>query len=82
MAKDKNKNKDDESKPEETLEIGKLIPSKQLISSKNFIKKLKKELKGVKIPDTVFVVFVKTITPVIDSEENFRKKWKNSFKRS
>lgn len=74
MAKDKEENKD-KSKPDKPK-----MPI--LMSSKLFIKKIKAELKGENISPSVFIAFVSTINPSIDSEENFRKKWKTTFKRS
>ena len=65
--------------PKETTETPKNEP--QFISSKNFVKKLKQELKGEKISAPVFVAFEK-IVKSIDSEDNYRKIWKTTFKRS
>ena len=48
------------------------------ISAKQFAKKLKLEFKDV--PARVFVAFVK-IVPPIDTEENYQKIWKTTFKR-
>ena len=50
------------------------------ISAKQFVKKLKEELKGEKVLGSVYVAFV-SIVPMVDTEENYRKIWKTTFKR-
>ena len=49
------------------------------IASKQFVKKLQEELKGT-IPASVFLAFVSVVPPV-STEENYRKIWKETFKR-
>lgn len=70
MAKDTDKNK---LKPA-TEEAEKVIASKQ------FVAVLKKELEGEKIPEPVFKAFI-NVTKRVDTEENYRKIWKTTFKR-
>ncbi|UCE64959.1 MAG: hypothetical protein JSU85_08720 [Candidatus Zixiibacteriota bacterium] len=50
------------------------------IKSKDFVVKLKEELKGQSIPDSVFNAFV-SITERYDKEENYRKIWNSTFLR-
>ena len=65
----KNK-KEEPKKQEESIQI----PSKQ------FVKKLKEKLKGEKVLNSVYVAFV-SIVPMVDTEENYQKIWKTTFKR-
>lgn len=51
---------------------------KTLISSKQFVQKLKKEIKG--ISGDVLKAFI-SISPKMDMEENYRKVWDTTFKR-
>ena len=82
--------KDKKKKNQVTIEdhiedtpVVEIIPDEQeekpvQISSKQFIKKLKTEVTG--IPLRVFDAFIKAVTPV-DTEDNYQKIWKTTFKR-
>lgn len=84
MAKNKDKSKVDEPVKEEEQPVTSPPPKKkeQLISSKMFVKTLKKELQGENISEPVYIAFERSVQPAIDSEENFREKWNKSFKRT
>ena len=85
MGKLKNKDKEKEVQPveetEEIIEEAEPPVSKKPIPSKLFIKNLKKELKDEKISESVFIAFQMTVKSS-DLEENYRKIWKQTFKRS
>ena len=51
-----------------------------LIPAKAFVKKLEEEFKDEHLPKHLLSVF-KKIVPPVDTEENYRKVWKNTFKR-
>ena len=87
-AKDKSK-QPTEKTPEETSEevieeapeeVPKVAKPSDQIPARMFVKKLKEELKGVHLPKHIFDVFQK-IVPSVDTEENYRKVWENTFKR-
>lgn len=66
-----------------TEELEQIQPEEKLseqIPAKLFVKKLQEELKGENISKNVFIVFQKIVPPV-DTEENYRKIWKTTFKR-
>lgn len=54
------------------------VVSQPPISSKQFVQKLKDEIKG--ISQDVLNAFI-SISPKIDMEENYRKVWDTTFKR-
>ncbi len=63
---------DKPNKPEESEE------KPVQFSAKQFVKKLKSEVTGV--PKRVFDAFIKVVPPV-DTEVNYQKIWKTTFKR-
>ena len=74
MGKKSNKDKEEIQPIEEVI-------TEHPIPSKLFIKNLAVELKDEKISPSVFNAFVMVAKP-IDLEENYRKLWKQTFKRS
>jgi len=74
MGKHHNSEKKIELQPKEQTEL----PPKKIISSKQFIQKLKSEVKG--ISENVLNAFI-SISPKLDTEENYRKVWNSTFKR-
>ena len=50
------------------------------MASRFFVEKLKKEDANKNVLPTVFVAFV-SVAPKVDTEENYRKLWKKTFKR-
>lgn len=75
-GKDKSPQPVDE-KPEEVKPKPKISDS---IPARAFVKKLEEEMKGEHLPKHLLSVFQKIVPPV-DTEENYRKVWKNTFKR-
>jgi hypothetical protein len=69
-----------EEKQEETKQNN-TTPKTKILRCKDFIKKLQKEYEKDYIPDAVFIAF-KTVTKPVDTESNYRKIWKETFKRS
>lgn len=63
---------EEETSPEKKTETSKIISSKQ------FVQKLRSELKG--ISESVLNAFV-AITPKMDKEENYWEVWNSTFKR-
>lgn len=73
MGRNQDNNREQPEEPsEEQTEV------KTLISSKQFVQKLKKETKG--ISGDVLKAFI-SISPKMDMEENYRKVWDTTFKR-
>jgi hypothetical protein len=78
----KNKNKDDDKPVEEVEPVIETPPVSDpkaaKISSKQFVKSLQKELKG--IDKNVFIAFIKN-TPMVETEEFYNEKWNKTYKR-
>lgn len=71
-----------EEKQEETKQNN-TTPKKEesALRCRDFIKKLQKEYEDDYIPANVFIAFQKVTKPV-DTESNYRKIWKETFKRT
>ncbi len=79
--KDKKKTKNDENPVTESVAVKDDAEEKPVvIPSRLFVKELKSELKGQDIPESVYVAF-QSIVPPVDTEKNYRKIWKETFKR-
>lgn len=77
MGKNKHHNSTEQQVSEEIIKPLEETP-KTPISSKQFVQKLKEEIKG--ISEDVLKAFI-SISPKIDIEENYRKVWDSTFKR-
>ena len=51
-----------------------------IMATKQFVKILKDELKKETISKSIYVAFMSS-APKVDTEENYRKIWKNTFRR-
>ena len=51
-----------------------------LMASRIFVKQLQKEDGNKNVSPSVFVAFI-SVAPKADTEENYRKLWKKTFKR-
>ena len=83
MANKKDQENPEKNTPEESVlpEVPPVKSSKPaLMASRFFVEKLKKEEANKKVLPTVFVAFA-SVAPRVDTEENFRKLWKKTFKR-
>jgi len=82
MAKN-NKNESEivEEIPIETKPVINPVSEKNTqISSKQFVKKLKEELKGKPIMENVYKSFIKNV-PMVETDEYFRTTWQKTYNR-
>jgi hypothetical protein len=73
-----------EEKQEETkqnIPTPKKEQKSAILRCRDFIKKLQKEYENDYIPDAVYTAF-RSVTKPVDVESNYRKIWKETFKRS